>query len=347
MLLTISDAAAFDLTTMVLLSSVSSGSPVNLSPAGLGINASNGVATMSHTEASAASRSLESKLTGSDRTENGVNQIAALFSTAAATINSSTTSDAEKIDAFKAVASISTAARYSDLPETVKDAPQIADLEKAFYTSTGNSTFIQTAVSMADATSLPNGATSLETELYDAIQELRDPANFATTSYSGTEKIAGGASSATAMTLTGSTALMTSASTSAIGVSFTYGISRQEIENAQIIPGDVDPASVGRAHVVTSTGSETINQSAAIASGESIALPQSNEIVGAKISTAAVQTTTSESTSGTSIPASVFTFTAPNASTDSHLSLLQEIAGMLGSTNSKKEPSKQNASALS
>ncbi|MFT8896520.1 MAG: hypothetical protein ABF968_06095 [Acetobacter sp.] len=176
---------------------------------------------------------------------NSISLLGKMFSSAAETINSSTATDGAKIDAFADVAWYSTLARYGSQPDVVAKAPQVEALEKAFYAATGNSSFIQSAVQMADATSLPANATATEKQLYSVIQGIRNPDNFETVDYTLSEA----SGSAVAASNTGAAASKE--------VSFTYGMTRTEVENAQVIPDYVDTAAAGRTKVVITSATET------------------------------------------------------------------------------------------
>lgn len=176
---------------------------------------------------------------------NSISLLGKLFSSAAETINSSTATDAAKIDAFADVAWYSTLARYGSQPDVVAKAPQVEALEKAFYAATGNSSFIQSAVQMADATSLPENATATEKQLYSVIQGIRNPDNFEIVDYTLSET----SGSAVAASNTGTAASKE--------VSFTYGMTRTEVENAQVIPDYVDTAAADRTRIVITSATET------------------------------------------------------------------------------------------
>ncbi|MFT9387467.1 hypothetical protein [Acetobacter sp.] len=334
MLVTLSEGGAFALTSLKLLSSM-----------GDGAQDVGRTASMTMTEDSTDSMALEHALDSSDATQNGIDQIASLFSASAATITDSTSTEAEKIAAFAQVAQISATARYSTDPRTMQNAGRIAALEKAFYAATGNTAFIRTAVAMADATSLPAGATSLETGLYTAIQSLRNPDNFATTSYSTTERIDSISTSQTRAGITSSTgALSASVTTTDISVQFTYGISRQEILNAQILPDYIDPASAGQARTTTSSGSESIyrdfrsTSSAVAGAGPSLH-------VAALATTGTDRTTAAASVTGTTIPLGVFT--SATQAGPARTTLNQQIADMLFGVTPGGRQSKTQADTVS
>ncbi|MFT8718233.1 hypothetical protein [Acetobacter sp.] len=228
-----------------------------------------------------------------------------LFSEAAATINSSTSTDLDKTTAFAEVARYSTLARYGDQPDVVAKAPQVEALEKAFYQATAGSSFINTAVQMADATSLPANATATEKQLYDIIQNIRSPANLDTAVYTLSETTG----SAVAASETGAGA--------SEEVSFTYGMTRTEVENAQVIPDYVDTAAAGRTKIVTTSATETKTEQV----------------------TASVQQTDSGkiTTPSTDNTADNTAKTLFEANAQDHLSVEQQIVDVLFGGNSRKQ----------
>ena len=104
MLVTLSEGGAFALTNLTLLSSLSG--PVSAQDTGR-------TASMTKTEDSTNSMALENELDSSHGTQNGIDQLASLFSSSAAIINDSTATDSDKIAAFATVSEISATARYS------------------------------------------------------------------------------------------------------------------------------------------------------------------------------------------------------------------------------------------
>ncbi|NHO31738.1 hypothetical protein [Acetobacter fallax] len=169
----------------------------------------------------------------------GISTLATIFSQAAAAINSTTTSDNDKISVWTTVTADIAMFRYGDA-STNQIAPAMTAIEQAFYNATQNSPFMKTALAMSEATSLPPNASKLETALYNAAQNIRNSADFTTVTY--TDKM----NSSTAQTASGTT----------VNSTFTYGITRENITNVQLVPTFIDPSErSGEKDVITETTS--------------------------------------------------------------------------------------------
>lgn len=214
-------------------------------------------------ESAAASSSQDSMfVTGSDRGaldsiaqegQQGLNKLSVIFSQAAAVINSPTASDNDKIAVWSVVTSDVAMFRYGDA-STSQIASGMTDLEKAFYSATQNSPFMKTALAMSEATSLPAGASPLETALYNAAQDIRNSDDFTTVTY--TDSV----TAVTAQTSTGA----------AVTSTFTYGMTRNTITDAQLVPTFIDPTErAGEKLTTTETSSSRQVTSAAVVASSS------------------------------------------------------------------------------